>query len=81
MYAIYRTLQMCHMQEDIFYIIKSYYTARHKIFRKNIYKFHISDFITSGLGIDLVRIAGALFSRWSQENFFKYAEREFDPGD
>ena len=33
-----------------------------------------------GLGIDLVRIAGALFSRWSQENFFKYAEREFDLG-
>ena len=34
--------------------------------------------ITTDPGMPMERVAGALFSRWSQENFFKYIREEFN---
>ena len=39
-----------------------------------------ASFVTTDFSTPLERIAGALFSRWAQENFFKYAEEWFDLG-
>ena len=37
-------------------------------------------FVTNNFSVSLERVAGAMFSRWSQENFFKYMKREFGLG-
>ena len=37
-------------------------------------------FVTNNFSVPLKRVAGAMFSRWSQENFFKYMKREFGLG-
>ena len=37
-------------------------------------------FVANNFSVPLERVAGAMFSRWSQENFFKYMKQEFGLG-
>ena len=37
-------------------------------------------FVTNNFSVPLERVAGAMFSRWSQENFFKCMKQEFSLG-
>ena len=37
-------------------------------------------FVANNFTVPLERVAGAMFSRWSQENFFKYMKQEFGLG-
>lgn len=39
---------------------------------------HQTSIITTNRLIDTATVAGKMFSRWSQENFFKYALQDFD---